>query len=111
MLRNCKGFSILEAIGALSILLVVMLIMVPIMMKIYEERSILDYKKEALVLLHNETETYLYDNGYETTHKEIVTGKRTYLLTLVGEDALVRLCVHWEVSWNKKGKVCSYAKK
>lgn len=111
MLRNCNGFSILEVIGALSIFLVVTIVMLPIMIKTYEERSILDYKREALVLLHNETQSYLYDIGYEAVTKEIETGRRTYFLTLDGEAALVKLCVHWEVPWNKKGKVCNYAKK
>lgn len=111
MLRNCKGFSILEVIGALSIFLVVIMVMLPFLIKTYEERSILDYKREALVLLHNETESYLYDYGYEPVTKEIITGKRIYLFTLDGESSLEKLCVHWEVPWNKKGKVCGYAKK
>lgn len=85
--------------------------MLPIMIKIYEERSILDYKREALILLHNETENYLYDNEYGAATKEIVTERRHYLLTFAGEASLVKLCVHWEVPWNKKGKICSYAKK
>ena len=111
MLRNCNGFSILEVIGALSIFLVVIMLMLPILIKTYEERSILDYKKEALVLLHNEKESYLYDHGYEAITKEIVNGRRTYLLTFDGEAPLIKLCVHWEVPWDKKGKVCGYAKK
>ncbi len=110
MLRNCRGFSILEVIGALAIFLVVIMVMLPILIKTYEERSILDYKREALVLLHNETESYLYDQS-DTVTKEIVTGRRTFLFTIDGESSFEKLCVHWEVPWNKKGKVCGYAKK
>lgn len=111
MLRKCNGFSLLEVLGALSVFLVVVMLMVPIIIKTYEGRTILAYKKEALLLLHNETESYLYDDGYNAVGKDIKTTTRTYALTIDGEVNLTKLCVHWEVPWNKKGKVCSYAKK
>jgi hypothetical protein len=85
--------------------------MMPIIIKTFEERTILAYKKEALVLLHNETESYLYDDGNKAETKDIDTATRSYILTIDGEVNLTKLCVHWEVPWNKKGKVCGYAKK
>ena len=111
MLKNCKGFSVLEVICSFSITLLLITGFIPILMKIYEERTWIDYKREALLLLHNEKESFLYDDDYSFDDKKIVISSRTYLVKKQGEDQLTKLCIHWEVPWNKKGIVCGYAKK
>ena len=110
MLKNCDGFSVIEVLGAFAIFLVLVSSIVPIMMKLYQERAFIDYKREALILLHNEKESFLYDSFYPG-EREVTTSKRRYEVTLDNEGELAKICIGWEVAWGKHGKLCEYAKK
>lgn len=110
MLKKCNGFSVIEVLGSFAIFLVLVSSVLPIMMKLYQERAAVDYKREALLLLHNEKESFLYDHIY-SGNKEITTHRRRYEVTLQNEGELAQICVSWEAPWGKNGKVCGYAKK
>ncbi|WP_458412508.1 type II secretion system protein [Schinkia sp. CFF1] len=100
-----------EVLGSFSIFLVLLTFLLPIMMKAYQEREIMEYKKEALIVLRNEVESYLYDGDPFFEAKEIETTSRSYRLSIEEEDGFTKVCVYWEVPWKEKGNVCDYAKK
>lgn len=111
MLKNYNGFSMLEILCSFSIILTSITVIIPIIMKTYEERAVIDYKREALLLSHNEKESYLYDSSYQAETKTVKISSRTYQISIQGEGELTKICVQWEVPWDKKGKICNYAKK
>lgn len=111
MLKNYNGFSMLEILCSFAIILTSITVIIPIIMKTYEERAVIDYKREALLLSHNEKESYLYDGGYQAETKTVKISSRTYQISIQGEGELIKICVQWEVPWDKKGKICNYAKK
>lgn len=110
MLKNYKGFSLVEVIGSFAVFVILLTVLLPILMKIYEERTMLTYKEEGLLLLHNEKESFLYDYDFDG-EKEITVDTRRYQLTIQKNGEFVQLCMNWEVPWKKKGRVCTYAKK
>lgn len=85
--------------------------MIPVLMIVYEERTSLEYKREALRYLHNETESFLYDGTQEFWTKKVEISNRKYVVTAENVNELIKICVHWETPRLKKGFVCGYAKK
>lgn len=110
MLKNYNGFSLLEVLVSFSLLLLIITFIVPMLMKVHEERAMIDYKRKALLVLHNEIEAYLYGNSEFPRQGEMInSGTYVMSIELVGE--LERICIQWETPAKKKGKTCHYVKK
>ncbi|HHY73032.1 MAG TPA: type II secretion system protein [Bacillus bacterium] len=110
MLKNGDGFSVIEVLGSFAIFLILITMIIPILLKTYEEKTVINYKREALLVLHNEKESFLYD-GYPLHNKVITAASRSYQLTILMEGNLTKLCIEWKTPWGRKGEVCDYAKK
>lgn len=109
MLTNCRGSSAIEVLVSFSLIILTVTYLIPTLMKTYQERTVIDYKMEALLLLHNEKESFLYDEDYRI-RGEIQSGSRRYQLIMNHEGPLVKICMKWEVPWDKNGKICNYVK-
>ncbi|WP_017755766.1 hypothetical protein [Calidifontibacillus oryziterrae] len=110
MLRSYKGFSIIEVLASFFVLFTTVMLLTPILLNTYQQRTMIDYKREALLLLHNEKASYLYNEGNHQSD-EIEISTRKYQLSFEQFGQLVKLCVRWEVPWDENGKVCDFIKK
>ncbi|WP_102345604.1 type II secretion system protein [Bacillus sp. Marseille-P3661] len=109
MLVNCKGFSLVEVLVSFALFLMVTSFIVPIFMNVSQERYFLDYKRDALLLLHNEKETYLYDKKVLQA-KDLLSGNKQFHFTAERKGNLVELCIFWEAFLSEQGQTCTFVK-
>lgn len=100
MLRNCKGYTLLDALTALSILSVLSASVLPLYAYVYEERSIIRERKEATILLGQFwNELVLEENK---PPNEQVKDDVTYTF----EEISNKLCVSFQVAPKRNTVIC-----
>jgi len=106
MFKNCNGFTFIEALVSLAVLLVITTTLLPLLTQIMVERHNVALKNEAEQLLYAEM-------NRDTQHDKIVAvGKVTYAIfwTELG-SGMKKVCVRWNDEMNRTVERCGYVKK
>jgi competence protein ComGE len=95
MLRNCKGFSMMETLASFSLLLTVLIFLSSSFILITSERKDLEKKREGIVILHQVLNEYLYD-GNEPINRTILSNNTTYTLYWRQHiNDIQGVCIQW----------------
>lgn len=109
ILRNSKGFSLIETLVALSILLTVISTFIPIKTTIMMERDILNQEQKVLNTLHEELQVSLWNSGTNTESTYTVNvGNTPVTIRFTVENSLLKGCAEWKNAKNKQQRSCLY---
>ena len=89
-MKNCKGYTLLDALTALSILTILSASVLPLYTKMYEERSVIRERKEGSILLDQFWKEFLFDKM--TPPKERIVDDVTYTFDMSSSQ----LCVSFQ---------------
>ncbi|GGJ62654.1 competence protein ComGE [Anoxybacillus voinovskiensis] len=106
MYKNCNGFTFIEALVSLAVLLVITTTLLPLVTQIMVERHNVALKNEAEQLLYAEM------NRDAQNDKIVAVGKVTYAIfwTELG-NGMKKVCVRWNDEMNRTVERCGYVKK
>ncbi|WP_027407780.1 competence type IV pilus minor pilin ComGE [Anoxybacteroides tepidamans] len=107
MYKNCSGFTLVEAIASLSLLLFITAILLPIMTQIMVERENAVLKSQAQQLLNSE----LSEDAVQQEKTVIVAGMTYSVFWTKEENEMEKVCVQWRDYAGRTVKRCGYAKK
>lgn len=108
-LKKPNGFTLIETIIAVSILMSVIMTIAPIISTILTEQSILSDRRALAYALHDELQLYLWTDSKELpdTYRQNIHSKEvTFQFTK--EDNYVKGCVNWENVKQKNESLCLY---
>ncbi|WP_169525429.1 type II secretion system protein [Pseudalkalibacillus hwajinpoensis] len=99
-MRNCKGYTLLDALTALSILSVLSASVLPLYTNIYEERSTIRERKEATILLGQFWNELVLEEM--APPKERTTDDVTYTI----KESSNQLCVFFQGTPKRNTVIC-----
>ncbi|MGC4376546.1 type II secretion system protein [Fictibacillus sp. Mic-4] len=109
MLKDGKGYLLLETILALSILGIVTASTVPMLYTLYKERFTIKQNSEAIDLLHNSLNDYML---YSTLPDPIVKGTTaTFTIRYLPNGGEPKICVSFNGKNSRKYERCGSVKK
>jgi len=104
--QNDRGFTLLETMAALSILMVCTSFIIPIYMQTIEERKEIKKEENALTIMNQALNEWSIDNQKRPEMME-QSGER-YMLTWDDiENDHIRLCLQWQVTSKRKQSICA----
>ncbi|BDG46535.1 MULTISPECIES: competence type IV pilus minor pilin ComGE [Parageobacillus] len=107
MCKKCNGFTLVEAVFALALLLVVTAVLLPLFTQIMLERENVALKAKAQQIL----DAALYEENIrqETT---IAEGRTTFVIhSDYEENNIWKVCVRWNDYAGRSAERCGYAKR
>ncbi|WP_174613796.1 competence type IV pilus minor pilin ComGE [Virgibacillus ihumii] len=108
-MRNNKGFSLIETLVALSILVTVITTFIPIKSTIMLHRDILHQKQEVLNSLHEELQIMLMNGDtIPIAAYTINVGRTPVSIGFTVENSLLKGCAEWKNAKNKQQRSCLY---
>ncbi|GAA0602519.1 hypothetical protein GCM10009001_19340 [Virgibacillus siamensis] len=108
-MQNTKGFSLIETLVALSILVTVITTFIPIKTTIMLHRDILHQKQEILNSLHEELQFSLQNNVSDPIKPYTVHVDNTPVaIHFTVEESLLKGCAEWKNVKNKQQQSCLY---
>lgn len=105
MLRNCKGFSLAETLTALSIWSFLMVMIIPQMMLLVQERKNIEQINIAYKMIHEKTQQVVFNN-VEKENELIQMNGINYELNWRGESNYSKGCITWINHYEQKKEVC-----
>lgn len=109
MLQNNKGFSLIETLVALSILVTVISTFIPIKSIIMVERDVLHQKQQVINSLHEELQTILvHSDTIPIASYTIHVDKTPVTIRFTEEKSLLKGCAEWKNAKNKQEQSCLY---
>ncbi|WP_053219216.1 type II secretion system protein [Virgibacillus senegalensis] len=110
-MRNCKGFSTLEAMAAFSIFLMVSVTILPSIYFIKIEDHTLTLKRQVLSQLHEDLLEMSYgdqlENPEQKNYHVIIKGRKIDF-HFVKETNLIEGCAKWKNAKKEIDEVCLY---
>ncbi|QTM99818.1 hypothetical protein ERJ70_11215 [Sediminibacillus dalangtanensis] len=111
-MRNCSGFTTVEALAVFSLFLMVSVTLLPSFLQIKLEDHQLLIKRQVLSQLHDDLIEIAYgkhqENPEQQNYQETWMGvKVTY--TFVKETDLTKGCAKWKYAKQEDHEVCLYA--
>ncbi|WP_175631899.1 competence type IV pilus minor pilin ComGE [Virgibacillus siamensis] len=108
-MQNSKGFSLIETLVALSILLAVITAIIPIKTRIMMERDVLDQKRAVLNTLHEELQDYLWSGAsMQNQSYTINVDGSPVRIHFTTENSYLKGCAEWKNVKNKQDESCLY---
>ncbi|AEH47240.1 competence type IV pilus minor pilin ComGE [Parageobacillus thermoglucosidasius] len=107
MCKKCNGFTLVEAVFALALLLVVTAALLPLLTQMMLERENIALKAKAQRIL----DAALYEENIwqETT---IVEGRTTFVIhSGYEENNIWKVCVRWNDYAGRRAERCGYVKR
>jgi competence protein ComGE len=114
MLRNCKGFTLIDALLGLSILSLFFTFALPYINDLIRERKIVTEKMFVLTTLHNDLQHWLYDdynNMKNSTKLYTPLKKELHVNRSMEENRKIQVCITWDITDNRKEELCLYGHK
>ncbi|WP_070120686.1 type II secretion system protein [Bacillus marinisedimentorum] len=108
MLKNCKGYFLLEVLLSLGVLIAAAAFL-PALIKMREGDHFIEQKREAAAVLHDEIQSRLYDQGTMPAEKQVVNNGRLYTFTWkeLEEELVYQACVSFEHELTgRKAEIC-----
>lgn len=110
MLKNCKGFTLIEVLGAFGIVMMIATTLLPIMHIVHKEEEVLSEHRQYTNQLHDELQAYLWE-GHDLLPPisfAKTNNSTTLFYDFTNEDHLVKGCVKWTNVKAKQETVCLY---
>lgn len=108
-LLNNKGFSLIESLVAVTLLMVMISTLIPITNTLIHEREVLHQKRLIGNQLHDELQPHLWDGQNRIPIKYSKKFNATTLnYKFSTENKLLKGCVTWENVKNKTNQICLY---
>ena len=111
MLKNCKGYTLLEMLMAFSVLLLLLTSTLPLYIHIKQERKNVEMDKVAVKLLHQALLAYKYDGVSPHSWTEKWQGVAYQMEWKEGPGAFVEACISWEDESERSQKRCDYIRR
>lgn len=109
ILLNNKGFSLIESLVAVTLLMMMISTLIPITNLLIYEREILHQKRLFGNELHAELQPYLWDGQDSIPTEYFKTVNETKLkFIFLAENQLLKGCVEWKNVKNKTNQICLY---
>ncbi|WP_167751332.1 type II secretion system protein [Lentibacillus salicampi] len=108
-MKNSKGFTMIEALVAASVLMMVISTLVPLTSLLLNERENLQQKREMANELHNELQPFLRENKRplpQRLQKTVDGDEAEFRFT--AENNLLKGCVSWENVNDRANQFCLY---
>lgn len=110
MLRNNKGFTLIEVLVASSILFLVMMTVVPINSLLTNERIISKDRYEYADQLQAELQPFIWERNKRlpATYERTINNQSVSFQITRETDVLIKGCVRWINAREKQEEVCLY---
>ena len=106
-MRKNEGFTLIEVLVAMSILMMLVATIIPIDLLVKQERKILQNRRAISMKLHDELQAIVWNKqALENTQFKI--GSRSVELNFVSNHPLVKGCANWENEKKRREKICLY---
>ena len=107
MCKNCNGFTFVEAIVSLALLLFITAALLPLVTHIMVERKNAALKSEAQQLLNAEM-----NNGDRVSEKTVTMKGIVYTISWTNEgNGIKKACVRWNDYADRTVERCGYVKR
>lgn len=112
MLRNCKGFSLIETLVAFSIWFLLLGTILPQMIQVIQERKSTYLLNTANELLYEELQSFVYEEENKIS-KAIQKNNESFFILWeeVDNQRLAKACISWTDKLNRGVERCGYAKR
>lgn len=108
-MRNSNGFSLIETLVALSILVTVISIFIPIQSKIMIERDVLNQNQVVSNVLHEELQKTLWSNQLIPEDSYIINVDGSPItINFTLDKSLLKGCAKWENAKKMQQQSCLY---
>ncbi|WP_176447378.1 prepilin-type N-terminal cleavage/methylation domain-containing protein [Lentibacillus sp. CBA3610] len=108
-MRNSKGFSLIEALVAASLLMMMITTLIPATNLLLNERENLRQKRYMINELQHELQPFLWEASHDLPHRFLKTvdgSEAEFRMTPDGK--LVKGCVTWSNVKNRTEEFCLY---
>jgi len=108
-LTNSNGFSMIEALVAASLLMMIITNLIPLTSLILNERESLQQKQNISSELHNQLQDFLWEEQTSLPHRLLKTVDGTeaeFRFTTKGN--LLKGCATWKNANERNGQFCLY---
>lgn len=109
-LKNIKGFTLIESLVAMSIVMMLVVTIVPIDILIKQERKTLQDKRAIVLTLHDYLQQMTWENDMLYDEQQIINGVTVYFDYSL-ENQLIKGCASWDNVKQRKEKYCLYGYK
>jgi competence protein ComGE len=111
MLKNCKGYTLLEMLVAFSLLFLLLTHALPLYIHIKQERKNVEMDKSAVKLLHQAILAYKYDGLSPDSSTNTQQGTVYEIDWNEGVSGFLEACISWENQTKRRQKRCDYIRK
>ena len=106
-MQGNKGFTLIEVLVALSILISTVSVIIPITSLLYKEKQILSDRRAIAFHLHDEMQPFLWEGLPPSVYNDRLQNKEvTFQFTT--ENEFIKGCASWENVKNTEETFCLY---
>jgi len=108
-LSNSKGFSMIEALVAASLLMMIITTLIPLTNLLLKEREALQQKRAIINELHHDMQPFLWDKQLDLPHRLLKTvygSEAKFRFTAEGN--LLKGCATWDNANDRPNRFCLY---
>lgn len=109
-MKNDKGFTLIEALVAMSIIMMLMATIIPIDIFIKQERRTLYERRIIVAYLHDTLQHIVWNHDDLNSNVRLVNGKHV-TVHYTNEMGLIKGCATWENAKQQKETKCLYGYK
>jgi|GEM_PF-1931830 len=110
ILKNDNGFSLIEALVAMSILMVLVATVIPIDSLIRSERKTLEDKRHISFELHDKMQNIIWEDEISPSHS-IEINNRVVSFEFSETAGLVQGCARWSDKNEEQKEICLFGYK
>lgn len=106
-MKNSKGFTLIEVLVAMSIILMLVATIVPINTFIQMEKKVLHDRRVILFTLHDELQDAIWQDEIKQ-NKQLTINHQTVEFNFSLKNKLIKGCASWKNEKQKEETVCLY---
>ncbi|MCD8502254.1 MAG: type II secretion system GspH family protein [Bacillaceae bacterium] len=109
-MKNYNGFSLIEVITSLLVLVIVITVLIPIITKVYVERGSIRQEQDAIYFINEIILDWLENIPIES--QVIESNGTSYFIRLDSmNEKAITVCLEWDAINTRKYERCEQAKK
>lgn len=109
-MKKNEGFTLIEVLVAMSIVMMLVATIIPINILIKQERKILEDKRTISMRLHDELQKIVFED-MKPQNDTVEIGNKSVYFTFRTEQELQKGCAIWENEKQKEETICLYGLK
>ncbi|MEK4565611.1 competence type IV pilus minor pilin ComGE [Alkalihalobacillus sp. FSL R5-0424] len=106
MHNKCSGFTLIEVMISLVLLSIVTTFILPVLIKIHQERVVIKQQEEALYLLEDYALAFTHGTAAASFNHSLYQFKNEVIA-----DGSTQFCLTWEGANSRNYESCLYTKK